>query len=431
MSNKGDLKALVSILAIAVLTGAWGALPATAQTADNKSLPAAGNITNIVVSFKLDNRLSGATYGGERWVAPSTFMGATAQDTIDARANGVDAKGISTKINPQWVPSDAEMVTVSPSQGDQVKIVVHGAGESRVAITAQAFTKELVVKAKNLGKFIQVEITQSQPAAQKPRGAAAESNPTSPLLKAKKKQVSYAIGMNLAKALREQSIEVDEDLMVQGFRDTVSGSEKLMTEEQAQVTLAEVQTDQKILKADFERRVLAERNKREGEVFLAENAKKKGVVHLPSGLQYKIIKGGEGKKPTANDVITCQYRAAFIDGTEFGSSYKSKASLTVPVRSVMKGWAEALQLMPVGSKWQLFVPSDLAYGERGAGSAGMRRGGPGQQLVGPNATLIFELELLSIQDGSSTGTSVSGVATPSKSNAVEAVRRMTPAETNQ
>jgi FKBP-type peptidyl-prolyl cis-trans isomerase FklB len=127
-------------------------------------------------------------------------------------------------------------------------------------------------------------------------------------------------------------------------------------------------------------------NKKEGDAFLAANKGKDGVVTLPSGLQYKIIKEGTGPKPTTNDTVMCNYKGTLIDGKEFDSSYKRGQPATFPVGGVIKGWTEALQLMPVGSKWQLFIPSDLAYGDRGAGAD-----------IGPGSTLIFEVELMSIE----------------------------------
>ena len=133
--------------------------------------------------------------------------------------------------------------------------------------------------------------------------------------------------------------------------------------------------------------VQGEANKKEGDAFLAENKTKEGVVTLPSGLQYKILKEGTGPKPTATDTVVCNYKGTLLDNTEFDSSYKRGQPATFPVSGVIKGWTEALQLMPVGSKWQLFIPSDLAYGARG---------GPGGG-IGPNATLVFEVELMSIQ----------------------------------
>jgi FKBP-type peptidyl-prolyl cis-trans isomerase len=135
--------------------------------------------------------------------------------------------------------------------------------------------------------------------------------------------------------------------------------------------------------------VAGDANKKEGEAFLADNKSKEGVVALPSGLQYKVLKEGNGPKPTATDSVVCNYRGTLINGTEFDSSTKHGGPATFPVNGVIKGWTEALQLMPVGSKWQLFVPPDLAYAERGAGGD-----------IGPNATLIFEVELVSIQNKS-------------------------------
>jgi FKBP-type peptidyl-prolyl cis-trans isomerase FklB len=132
--------------------------------------------------------------------------------------------------------------------------------------------------------------------------------------------------------------------------------------------------------------MVAQANKKEGDAFLAANKTKEGVVTLPSGLQYKILQQGTGPKPTLNDTVVCNYRGTLIDGKEFDSSYKRGQPETFPVNKIIKGWMEALPLMPVGSKWQLFVPPDLAYGERSAGPD-----------IGPNSTLIFEVELLSIK----------------------------------
>ena len=128
------------------------------------------------------------------------------------------------------------------------------------------------------------------------------------------------------------------------------------------------------------------RNLEEGTAFMAQNAKKDGVKTLPSGLQYKVIKEGKGKMPKAEDTVTVNYRGTFMDGTEFDSSYKRGEPVTFQVNGVIKGWTEALQLMKEGSKWELFIPSDLAYGERGAG-----------QTIPPNSTLIFQVELISVQ----------------------------------
>jgi len=206
-----------------------------------------------------------------------------------------------------------------------------------------------------------------------------------PELKSPKEKLSYALGMNFGNQLKGQSIDINPDIFVQALKDTLSGSKMLMTQEQAQATIAELQKEitqkQQALMA-----ALAEKNKAEGQEFLAKNKTAEGIVTLASGLQYKILKAGEGKKPALDDTVVCNYRGTLINGTEFDSSYKRNEPATFPVKGVIKGWTEALQLMPAGSKWQLFIPPGLAYGERGAG-------GP----IGPNATLIFEVELLSVQ----------------------------------
>jgi len=158
-----------------------------------------------------------------------------------------------------------------------------------------------------------------------------------------------------------------------------------MTEAEAQAVLTQLQADMR-KKQEEKAQQAGEANQKEGEAFLAANKSKPGVVTLPSGLQYKILKEGTGPKPTATDSVVCNYQGTLINGTEFDNSYKRGEPATFPVNGVIKGWTEALQLMPVGSKWQLFVPADLAYGPRGAGAD-----------IGPNSTLIFEVELLSIK----------------------------------
>ena len=186
--------------------------------------------------------------------------------------------------------------------------------------------------------------------------------------------------------LQRQSVPVDPDLVSRGLKDGMAGGKMLMTEDEARAAMMEMQ--QEVQKRQQEKmKVLGEANKKEGDAFLAANKAKEGVVTLPSGLQYKILTAGTGPKPTATDKVVCNYRGTLIDGKEFDSSYKRNEPATFSVNGVIKGWTEALQLMPTGSKWQLFVPPDLAYGERGAG-----------QDIGPDATLIFEVELLSIAE---------------------------------
>jgi FKBP-type peptidyl-prolyl cis-trans isomerase FklB len=206
-----------------------------------------------------------------------------------------------------------------------------------------------------------------------------------PELNSPKEKLSYALGMDFGNQLKGQSIEISPDVFVQALKDTLSGGKVLMTQEQARATIAELQKQMKE-KQQAQMAVLAEKNKAEGQEFLAKNKTAEGVVTLASGLQYKILKAGEGKKPVLDSTVVCHYRGTLLNGTEFDSSYKRNEPATFPVKGVIKGWTEALQLMPVGSKWQLFIPSDLAYGERGAGQ------------ISPNAMLIFEVELLSIQD---------------------------------
>ncbi len=207
-----------------------------------------------------------------------------------------------------------------------------------------------------------------------------------PALKSQKEKLSYALGTDLGNQLKKQSVEIDTDLFIQGVKDALSGAKGLMTEAEVRATITELSNELRKKQVEAMKQ-LGEKNKKEGEEFLTANKSKEGVVTLPSGLQYKVLTEGNGSKPGPDDTVVCQYRGTLINGTEFDSSYKRNQPATFPVKGVIKGWTEALQLMPVGSKWQLFVPSDLAYGERGAGPN-----------IGPNATLIFEVELVSIKE---------------------------------
>jgi FKBP-type peptidyl-prolyl cis-trans isomerase len=216
----------------------------------------------------------------------------------------------------------------------------------------------------------------------------AKSAAPAPLaLKTEKDKFSYALGMNLGNSLHRQSVPVDPAILLRGLKDALAGK-TLMTDDDARAALKAVQTEmQKKMQETMQAAGAA--NKKEGDAFLATNKTKEGVTTLPSGLQYKILTAGTGPKPTATDSVVCNYRGTLINGKEFDSSYKRGEPATFPVNGVIKGWTEALQLMPVGSKWQLFVPADLAYGDRGAGAD-----------IGPGSTLIFEVELVSIQDKS-------------------------------
>jgi len=223
-------------------------------------------------------------------------------------------------------------------------------------------------------------------------GTAKTATAAAPLvLKTAKQKRSYAIGADIGKKvggqLKAQSVELDPALVARGIRDALSGAKPAMTDEEVRATLTELRTQLQQKQAAVAQEAGA-KSRQEGETFLAANKGKEGVVTLPSGLQYKILKTGDGKKPLATDTVQCNYRGTLIDGTEFDSSAKhGGVPATFPVNGVIKGWTEALQLMPVGSKWQLFIPSDLAYGDRGAGGS-----------IGPGATLIFEVELVSIQE---------------------------------
>jgi FKBP-type peptidyl-prolyl cis-trans isomerase FklB len=203
-------------------------------------------------------------------------------------------------------------------------------------------------------------------------------------LVSKKEKVSYSIGMDIGMNLTRQEIDVDADALATGIRDVLSGGQTQLTPEEVQQVLTEFQQEL-MAKAEERSKMLGEKNKLEGTAFLAANKKKKGIVTLPSGLQYQVQTKGTGPVPQATDTVTTHYRGTLIDGTEFDSSIARGEPATFPVNGVIKGWQEALQLMKVGSKWRVFVPAELAYGERGAGG-----------VIGPNATLIFDVELLSI-----------------------------------
>jgi FKBP-type peptidyl-prolyl cis-trans isomerase len=227
--------------------------------------------------------------------------------------------------------------------------------------------------------------TPTAPAA-KPRRSPAAKTAAAPALTTQKDKFSYALGMNLGTNLHKSAVPVDPNIVFRGLKDALAGGKTALTEDQARAALSEVQNEMR-KKQQEQMQAAGAVSKKEGDAFLAANKTKEGVVTLPSGLQYKILTQGTGPKPAATDSVVCNYRGTLINGTEFDSSYKRGQPATFPVSGVIKGWTEALQLMPVGSKWQLFVPADLAYGERS----------PAPE-IGPDSTLIFEVELLSIQN---------------------------------
>lgn len=193
-----------------------------------------------------------------------------------------------------------------------------------------------------------------------------------------KAKASYAIGTSIGRKLHDDGLEIDSAVLYRALKDAAAGKKPQLSDEEMRAALM-----------DFQKQARDEaslKNKQKGDAYLAENKTKEGVKTLPSGLQYKILKEGTGPKPTASDSVVCNYKGTFVDGQEFDSSYKRGEPATFPVTGVIKGWTEALQLMPAGSKWQLVIPPALAYGEQG------RPGMP------PNSTLVFEVELVKIAE---------------------------------
>jgi len=227
--------------------------------------------------------------------------------------------------------------------------------------------------------------TSSAQSTSKPRASTAAKTAKPVTLTTEKEKLSYALGMSIGKGMQRDSVEIDPNILAQGLKDVLNGGKLLLTDAQAQEVLTHFRTEM-AAKKEAEAKRVSDANKQAGTEFLAANKTKEGVVTLPSGLQYKVLKEGTGPKPTASDTVVCNYRGTLINGTEFDSSYKRGEPATFPVSGVIKGWTEALQLMPAGSKWQLFIPAGLAYGERSPGAE-----------IGPNSTLIFEIELLSIK----------------------------------
>ncbi|HCJ67322.1 MAG TPA: hypothetical protein DHV62_08390 [Elusimicrobia bacterium] len=205
------------------------------------------------------------------------------------------------------------------------------------------------------------------------------------VLESQKDKVSYSIGWDIGNSFKKQSIEINPDILFGGIKDALSGNNPQMSEKEMGETMMNFQKEMMAKRMEAQKNI-GEKNKKEGEEFLAKNKNNKDIITLPSSLQYRVIKEGTGKIPKLTDTIKVNYQGTLIDGTEFDSSYKRGEPAKFPVSGVIKGWTEALQLMKVGSKWELFIPSHLAYGERGAGN-----------VIGPNAVLIFQVELLGIE----------------------------------
>jgi FKBP-type peptidyl-prolyl cis-trans isomerase FklB len=219
----------------------------------------------------------------------------------------------------------------------------------------------------------------------KPRTGTTARSATPLTLKTDKDKASYAVGLSIGKSMKKDSVDVDTAILARGVKDALVGGKTLLTDDEAKAAMVSLQANLR-KKQQASMTVLGETNKHEGDAFLATNKTQEGVTTLPDGLQYKILRAGDGPKPTAADSVVCNYRGTLLNNKEFDSSYKLGQPATFPVSGVIKGWTEALQLMPVGSKWQLVIPPDLAYGPGGAGAD-----------IGPNSTLIFEIELISIQ----------------------------------
>jgi len=196
----------------------------------------------------------------------------------------------------------------------------------------------------------------------------------------------YSVGMGYAESLRQQGIDISAESFIQGFKDSYSGAKPALSDAQMQKAIEELQTLTLAKKAKTER-LQSDKNQTEGKAFLAANKSKADVVTLPSGLQYKVVKTGTGASPKLTDVVTTHYRGTLLNGEEFDSSYKRNQPASFPVNGVIPGWTEALQLMKVGDKWQLFIPAELAYGSQA----------PRGSIITPNSTLLFEIELLEIK----------------------------------
>ena len=212
---------------------------------------------------------------------------------------------------------------------------------------------------------------------------------TSPL-KEQKDKLSYSLGVNIGRSMKRDAIDANPDMVVQGIKDALAAGKMLLTDEEMAQAFTVLQQEM-ITKKTEARKALAEKNLKEGEKFLAENSRKEGVVTQPSGLQYKIITDGTGKKAKPTDAVTVNYRGTMIDGTEFDSSYKRNEPAAFQLQNMIPGFTEGVSQMKVGSKWQLFIPSKLAFGEEGA-----------EEAIGPNAALIFEVELLDAKDAAAT-----------------------------
>jgi FKBP-type peptidyl-prolyl cis-trans isomerase FklB len=236
----------------------------------------------------------------------------------------------------------------------------------------------------------------ASPAAS-PTQSPAQSATASSTFKNDKDKVSYSLGVDIGRTLQRLQLDLNEDALAQGIADVLGGKPMAMTDQELQETLQAFQQkmmqkqQESMAKKQDEMKAVAAKNKTDGRKFLDDNAKKTGVKTTSSGLQYKVIKEGKGEKPKDSDVVETNYRGTTIDGKEFDSSAKHGSTFSFPVNGVIKGWSEALKLMTIGSKWELYIPSELAYGDEGYG-----------EDIPPGSTLVFEVELLGIKKNAGT-----------------------------
>ena len=253
----------------------------------------------------------------------------------------------------------------------------------RITLAALLFSSALVASAED-----------ATPSAS-PAGVASAPGST---YKTDKDKVSYSLGVDIGRTLQRLQLDLNEEALSKGIGDVLGSKPMAMTDQELQETLQAFQQkmmqkqQEAMAKKQGEMKVIADKNKADGKKFLDDNAKKSGVKSTPSGLQYKVLKEGKGEKPKDSDIVETNYRGTTIDGKEFDSSAKHGTSSSFPVNGVIKGWAEALKLMPVGSKWELYVPSELAYGDEGYGDD-----------IPPGSTLVFEVELLDIKKNAGSG----------------------------
>jgi len=217
-------------------------------------------------------------------------------------------------------------------------------------------------------------------------GSASAADPKM-TLKDNKDKVSYSIGLNIGKSMKQEGLDINPDALAAAMKDVFAGAKPQLTDEEVQAVMQEFQKEMMAKRMKGQQEGLT-KNKAEGEKFLADNKKKEGIKTTASGLQYKVIKDGTGKTPKATDTVKVHYHGTLIDGTVFDSSVQRGEPISFPLNGVIPGWTEGVQLMKVGDKFQFTIPSALAYGEQGAGGA-----------IGPNSTLIFDVELLGIEAG--------------------------------